>query len=224
MPHSLLLPAEDDGAATDACLIVKSERDQFKEMAATGELPRAIKKVLDPAKLRANYARFEARRKLVASFDVFLVDERIEGLVPGLLGREIFKKKKLPAPVCVTGPGAKENIERALARTYLRMKIGPTATVRAAKLSFPQQSIVDNVLAVARAIANLQNVGKLRRGEEKEGAPGSNLRALFVKAQGTLAMPFFQSLPPPPPSSSSSAAAAAQHSESDKEDDDSSAE
>jgi hypothetical protein len=50
--------------------------------------------VLSLSKLRANYKQYEAKRRLCASYDLFLVDKRILSFLPALLGRSFFEKKK----------------------------------------------------------------------------------------------------------------------------------
>jgi hypothetical protein len=50
--------------------------------------------VIGLAKLRANYKQFEAKRKLSSSYDLFLSDARILPILPRLLGKSFFKKKK----------------------------------------------------------------------------------------------------------------------------------
>lgn len=46
------------------------------------------------AKLKTKYKTFEAKRQLSASYDVFLTDKRIYQMLPRLLGKKFFEKKK----------------------------------------------------------------------------------------------------------------------------------
>lgn len=89
MPHPVF-----DKEADEICLIVARNREFYREMLRDGKLPSAVKKVLDVQKLRTMYHQFEARRKLVHSYDLFLVDNRVLHLMPSLLGRDFFNKKK----------------------------------------------------------------------------------------------------------------------------------
>jgi ribosome biogenesis protein UTP30 len=50
--------------------------------------------VLGVSKLRSNYKTYEARRKLFKSFDLFLADRRVLLLLPALLGKPFYEKKK----------------------------------------------------------------------------------------------------------------------------------
>ena len=89
MPHPVF-----DKESDEICLIVARNREFYREMLRDGKLPSAVKKVLDVQKLRTVYHQFEARRKLVHSYDLFLVDNRVLHLMPSLLGRDFFNKKK----------------------------------------------------------------------------------------------------------------------------------
>ena len=51
-------------------------------------------KVISVEKLGTDYKSFEAKRKLSASYDVFLCDKRIYGRLSTLLGKKFFEKKK----------------------------------------------------------------------------------------------------------------------------------
>ncbi len=56
-------------------------------------------KVIGISKLRSKYKPFEAKRQLCASYDLFLADERVIELLPPLLGKTFFGKKKHPIPI-----------------------------------------------------------------------------------------------------------------------------
>jgi len=46
------------------------------------------------SKLRQKYKPYEAKRQLCFSYDFFLADERVLPLLPPLLGKVFFDKKK----------------------------------------------------------------------------------------------------------------------------------
>ena len=89
MPHPVL-----DLESCEVCLIVKADHRHYRELARDGKLPKQVKKVLDVQKLRGEFRQYEARRKLVHSYDLFLVDRRVMDKMPSLLGRDFFNKKK----------------------------------------------------------------------------------------------------------------------------------
>lgn len=43
------------------------------------------------SKLRSNFKQFEARRKLKASYDLFLMQDGLDLVLPGLLGKVFYK-------------------------------------------------------------------------------------------------------------------------------------
>ena len=46
------------------------------------------------AKLKTHYKTYGSKRQLSASYDVFLTDKRIYQMLPRLLGKKFFEKKK----------------------------------------------------------------------------------------------------------------------------------
>lgn len=76
------------------CLIVKDtvKADAKKSVGMGGV------KVLSVAKLRRDYKEFEAKRQLSESYDLFLADNRVLPLLPKLLGKSFFRKKKCAPP------------------------------------------------------------------------------------------------------------------------------
>lgn len=59
-------------------------------------------KVIGVKKLQQKYKAFEQKRELLKSFDLFICDSRIIDLLPKLLGKTFFQKKKHPIPIDMT--------------------------------------------------------------------------------------------------------------------------
>ena len=57
------------------------------------------RQVLGISKLRNNYKAHEQKRKLCDSYDLFLADNRVIPILPKLIGKTFFSKKKQPVPV-----------------------------------------------------------------------------------------------------------------------------
>lgn len=55
---------------------------------------RFISRVVGVTKLKGKFKPFEARRLLLKENDLFLADERVIPLLPGLLGKKFFEAKK----------------------------------------------------------------------------------------------------------------------------------
>ncbi|KAJ0452330.1 putative ribosomal protein L1 [Helianthus annuus] len=143
----------------------------------------SVTKVLKLSKLRTDYKPFEAKRKLCDSYDMFFADKRVVTLLPKLLGKWFFKKKKLPLGVDLSHKNWKEQIERGCGSGLLWFGTGTCSVVRVAKVSMERDEIVENVkAAIAGAIGF---VGKKLGG----------VRSLHLKLADSVALPVYQSLP-----------------------------
>lgn len=87
LPHSYLEEAE-------ICLICKDPQREYKDIVEGQDALKAIKKVIGVSKLREKYKPFEAKRTLCSSYDLFLADERVIEMLPKMLGKTFFLKKK----------------------------------------------------------------------------------------------------------------------------------
>lgn len=75
------------------CLITKDPQREYKDKVAAQGLTR-ISKVIGVTKLRQKHKPYEAKRQLCSSFEVFLADARVIPVLPALLGKHFFEKKK----------------------------------------------------------------------------------------------------------------------------------
>lgn len=185
LPHSLY-PAD---GGREVCLIVADSKETgHKEAKARvrEEKVAGVTKVIGVRKLRTDYKPFEAKRQLCGSYDLFVADERVVPLLPGLLGKTFFKKKKHPVPVGLRGGNWAEKIRAAVDATYLYISGGPCSVVRTARLSHTLEEVVENVLAVVDGVA------------DKIPRKWKNVQALYLKTQESAALPIFQALPEMP--------------------------
>jgi ribosome biogenesis protein UTP30 len=82
----------------------KAYKDLVQNIAFPEALKSRIAKVVAVSKLKTKYKPYESRRKLLAEYDIFLADERVINLLPGLLGKVFYKSTtKRPIPVSLTG-------------------------------------------------------------------------------------------------------------------------
>ncbi|XP_052182321.1 uncharacterized protein LOC127794989 [Diospyros lotus] len=187
--HKIPLPhALQDGASSELCLIIddrpkssKLTSDMAKKKIKSENIP--IAKVLKLSKLKSDYKPFEAKRKLCDSYDMFFADKRVIPLLPKLLGKQFFKKKKIPVPVDLTHNNWKEQIERACSSALLYVAKGTCSVVRVAKPSMESGDIVENVVAAIDRIVEV--IPKKWAG----------LRSLHLKFLESLALPIYQALP-----------------------------
>lgn len=183
---------------SELCLFVKDRAGEgqkaAKERLAAGEAC-GVAKVIGLSKLKANFKPHEAKRRLCASYDLFLADDRILPMLPPLLGKAFFKKKKHPIPVDLAGPTRDwaAAIRRATGATYFYLGGGACSAVRVGRSQQSQAEVAANVLAAAEGVAAMLS------GKGKDGAKGRDgwtaIRSLYLKTSGSVALPLFTALP-----------------------------
>ena len=82
-----------DPRVSSVCLITKDPQREYKDLLESHGI-RFINRVVGIEKLKGKFKPFEARRLLLKGNDLFLADERVVPLLPGLLGKKFFEAKK----------------------------------------------------------------------------------------------------------------------------------
>ncbi|KAB2011226.1 hypothetical protein ES319_D09G005900v1 [Gossypium barbadense] len=181
LPHPII----DDPA--ELCLFIDDRsksgitKDAASKKIKSENIP--INKVIKLSKLKTDYKPFEAKRKLCDSYDMFFADKRIIPLLPRLLGKQFFKKKKIPVPVDLKHNNWKEQIHNACSSAMLFLGSGTCCVVKVAKLSLEEKEIVENVIAAINGIA------------ERVPSKWGNIRSFHLKLLDSLALPLFQAMP-----------------------------
>ncbi|ODM94563.1 Ribosomal L1 domain-containing protein 1 [Orchesella cincta] len=111
-----------------------------------------IREVMTLKQFRDDYSTFEAKRALAKSLDALIVDNKIWKMIPGILGREFFKKKKFPISI----PGRKfkkadigEQIWLALHKTTLNLSLnGLCSTVVVGHDTLSENELADNATSI----------------------------------------------------------------------------
>ena len=143
-----------------------------------------IQQVLKLSKLKSDYKSFEAKRKLYGSYDMFFADRRLVPLLPKLLGKQFFKKKrKVPLRVDLLHSNWKEQIESACSSALLCLSTGTRSVVRVGKVSMESSEIVENVIAAINGVVEV--VPKKWAG----------VRSFHLKFSESLALPIYEALP-----------------------------
>ncbi|KAI3750625.1 hypothetical protein L2E82_21320 [Cichorium intybus] len=183
LPHPLISAT----SFSELCLIIDDRpKSNLTSQIAKKKIKEdgiSVTKVIKLSKLKTDYKPFEAKRKLCDSYEMFFADKRVIPLLPKLLGKQFFKKKKLPLPVDLSHKNWKEQIERACSAALLFFSTGTCCVVRVAKASMERDEIVENVSAAIDGI--LEFVPKKLSG----------VRSLHLKFSESVALPLYQSLP-----------------------------
>ena len=181
IPHPLL-----NLDTAEVCLIVKDKEGEGHKEAKkkVAEMEKCgVAKVLGISKLRNNYKPHEAKRKLCDSYDMFMADARIIPLLPKLLGKSFFKKKRQPVPVDLTKRDWPAQIRKAAAATYVHMGAGTAISVKVGKTHQSVDEITENAIA---AIANLVEIIPRK---------WANVQGVYLKTNESVALPVYNALP-----------------------------
>lgn len=82
-----------DPRTSAVCLITKDPQREYKDLLEKHGI-RFISRVVGIEKLKGKFKPFEARRLLLKENELFLADDRVIRLLPGLLGKKFFQAKK----------------------------------------------------------------------------------------------------------------------------------
>ncbi|KAF9958458.1 hypothetical protein BGZ65_001434 [Modicella reniformis] len=176
LQHSIVSPD------ADICLFVKDPQRDYKNLLEEKKVT-AISKVIGISKLRASFKPYDAKRQLCASYGMFLADARVVTVLPKLIGKTFFLKKKQPIPVDMTKGDLKKEIARAIGSTYMHLTPG---TCTAVKIGLTTQSAAEITANIETAIPYII---------EKIPRKWKNIQAINLKTNTSIALPIYNSLP-----------------------------
>ncbi|KAF8943711.1 hypothetical protein BGZ97_003624 [Linnemannia gamsii] len=181
-PHRIPLKHSIVAPDAEVCLFVKDPQRDFKRLLEEKGV-KAVNKVIGVSKLRAKYKPYEAKRQLCASYGMFLADARVVTVLPKLLGKTFFLKKKQPIPVDMTKSDLKKEIARAIGSTYMHTTSG---TCTAVKVGLTSQSAAEITANIEAAMPHII---------EKIPRKWKNIQSINLKTNDSTALPIFNSLP-----------------------------
>uniref|UniRef100_A0A803KTL9 Ribosomal protein L1 n=1 Tax=Chenopodium quinoa TaxID=63459 RepID=A0A803KTL9_CHEQI len=177
LPNALYTPG-----TSEFCLFVHDSVSKTAKLKVEeGGVP--VSKVIKLSKLKKDYKAFEQKRKLCDSFDLFFADKRIIPLLPNAIGKQFYKKKKIPVPIELGRGNWKEQIERVCSSAMLYLSTGTCSVIKVAKGSMSRDEIVANVVAAVNGVA------------ETVPKKWGNVRAFHLKFSESLALPVYQKVP-----------------------------
>jgi len=164
-------------------LFVKDPAKQYKELIQEKAVPN-ITKVLGIGSLRNKYQRYEARRKLLQSYDLFICDENISLVLRRFLGKNFFNTKRYPIPIRLNSKLA-ENVARARDSTFISWGKGSCINVRIGKSNMTEKELCQNIIEGVNQIVS--------------HVPGGwqNIKSLHIKTKNSVSLPFYNSVPIP---------------------------
>ncbi|KFM65556.1 Ribosomal L1 domain-containing protein 1, partial [Stegodyphus mimosarum] len=187
LPNSLV------GDTSDVCLITgdldKNDRKaeieptvlHYKDFLKQHGVKENVE-VIPLRQLRTEYKAYEAKRQLVAAYDVFLADNKIAGVLPKLLGKFFFRKRKFPIQIDMQSSNLKDLIQKASSSTvFFFSNRGNSCTAEIGNLDMTVEEVKQNILAAVRVLS--------------ERVPGGydNIMGIFVKTLKSKAVPIYMS-------------------------------
>ncbi|KAG1822666.1 ribosomal protein L1p/L10e family-domain-containing protein [Suillus subaureus] len=167
-----------DPRVTPVCLITKDPQREYKDLIESHKI-KFVSRVVGITKLKGKFKSYEARRMLLKENGMFLADERVIPLLPGLLGKKWFDAKKQPIPVCLTRKDLKGELERAIESTYMHQNRGTCTSVKIGLLSHAPEKVIDNIKISLPAIVN--NI----KGN------WDNVQSLHIKTNSSISLPIW---------------------------------
>ncbi|XP_021267633.1 ribosomal L1 domain-containing protein 1 [Numida meleagris] len=181
------LPHGVRAETAEVCLFTKDEPDLSAEQ--TESLYRklltqngitSVSQVISYKTLKKEYKPFEAKRRLLNRFDLFLSDDRIRRLLPSHLGKHFYEKKKAPLSVNLKAKNLAKELQKHIQGTVLRVtNKGCCYTMCIGHTGMKADEILDNIIAAAEVIA------------KKLPKSWKNVKVLHLKTLKSVALPIF---------------------------------
>jgi len=183
------LPHGQRPDSEEVCLFTRDEPNMTSE-----QTQRFYKKLLEergvkniseiiPYKvLRTEYKPFEAKRRLLGNFDMFLSDDRIRRLLPSHLGKHFYQRKKEPLCVNLQSKQLARDIHRVIQGTNVKVtNKGCCCMARVAHSGMTADEVTENIEAAVQTV-----VAKLRM-------KGPVIKLIHLKSQTSVALPIYTS-------------------------------
>ncbi|XP_004855918.1 ribosomal L1 domain-containing protein 1 [Heterocephalus glaber] len=184
----LSLPHNTRSDLSEICLFTKDELQSaeqterfYKELLNKHGI-KTISQIIPFRILKTEYKAYEAKLRLLNSFDVFLTDGRIRRLLPSHIGRHFYQRKRVPIPVNLQAKNLSKEINSTLAGTVLNIsKSGSCSAIRIGHTGMQAQHITENIVAVTEGLS------------EKLPEKWKSVKLLFVKTGKSVSLPIFSS-------------------------------
>ncbi|KAI9277231.1 ribosomal protein L1/ribosomal biogenesis protein [Phascolomyces articulosus] len=177
-PLSIPLRHATQTPETRRCLFTKDPQKTYKDMLISKKI-KGVHKIIGISKLKKEYGSPEKRRELFSEYDAFLTDKRIAHLLPRILGKEFYKKRKEPMPVDLSKEDLQKEILRAVRSTFMHFNYG---NFYAVKIATTGQS---DVQAFENCMGALPHIIKGVYGGTK------NIRSLQIKTSESTSLPIY---------------------------------
>ncbi|PVU95970.1 hypothetical protein BB559_002550 [Furculomyces boomerangus] len=166
---------------TSVCLITKDPSTEYVKKAKSGGL-KFVEQVLGVSELKKQYKPYEAKRMLLESHQLFMVDDRVLPALPKLVGSKFFQKKKQPVPVNLATNEFTKEIKKALSSTYFHFSRGTTLSIKIGSTRMTSEQLCENILhALPYIIKRIPKNSK-------------NVKMLAIKSSDSVALPIYNDI------------------------------
>ncbi|XP_041134346.1 ribosomal L1 domain-containing protein 1-like [Polyodon spathula] len=173
----------------EVCLFTKDEpqmtseqTERFYKKLLAEHGVNSITQVIPYQTLKKEYKPFEAKRKLLRNFDMFLADDRIRRLLPSQIGKHFYRSKKEPLSVNLNAKQLAKELGKVIQGSILPVSHkGCCCMARVAHSGMTVDEVVENISAAVNTIA------------EKLNKKGKNIKILHLKTQKSVALPIYSS-------------------------------
>ncbi|XP_061612059.1 ribosomal L1 domain-containing protein 1 isoform X1 [Phyllopteryx taeniolatus] len=183
------LPHGQRTASEEVCLFTRDEpqmtADQTERFYKKLMTERGVKNVTEiiPFKvLKTEYKPFEAKRRLLGNFDMFLSDDRIRRRLPSHIGKHFYERKKEPLSVNLQSKNLARDIQKLVQGTSVRVNNkGSCCMARVGHSGMTADELTENIEAAVQTLA------------EKIRMKGPVLKIVHLKSEKSVALPIYTS-------------------------------
>lgn len=170
----------------DICVFVRDPAKTYKRLIKDADLPN-VKKVMGVNKLRTEWSQYEARRKLLNTYDLFICDDAISLVLTRFLGKEFITTKKFPLGVKM-GPGHNIGTQILKARdsAAFYLTTGTVQSIPIGRASFSPAQVSENIQSAITGIVDHIPQKWL------------NVRQVSIITANSVALPIYTAVPTSP--------------------------
>ncbi|XP_069501698.1 ribosomal L1 domain-containing protein 1 [Ambystoma mexicanum] len=142
-----------------------------------------ITQIIPYKTLKKEYKPFEAKRRLMGNYDLFLSDDRIRRLLPSHIGKHFYQAKKAPLSVNLKEKNLAQALNKVIQGTILPVTSkGCCYSALVGHTGMKIEEVVENVKAAVSVIG------------EKLSKKWKNVKILHLKTQSSLALTIYTSI------------------------------
>jgi ribosome biogenesis protein UTP30 len=141
-------------------------------------------KVIALGKLAKKSKSFQEKRSLLKEFSTFIVDDSLVNLLPKILGKKFYEKKKLPIPISIKKTINEELIEQIKQvtekSTTLIQGNGVCVSLKVGNAELSLEENVDNIISgIEGAVYRIKG-------------NWDNIQSIHLKSKESIALPIYQ--------------------------------